>query len=233
MEQIKGSDVIIGYGGKVVAKDINFIVDKGDYLCIIGENGAGKSTLVKSILGLCKTMAGEITISREIKDDGIGYLPQQTDIQRDFPASVKEVVMSGCLNRCKKKFFFTKKEKDIVAYQLERLGITHLANKSYRALSGGQQQRTLLARALCASDKILILDEPVASLDPKATEDFYRLIDQLNKKDKMTIVMISHDKEAVLNYASHILYLSEQRSFYGTKEEYVSNNQGLSWQGGL
>ena len=205
MPLVEVTDLGIGYDGEVVAQNINFTLDPGDYLCIVGENGAGKSTLVKTLLGLQKPIEGNITL----KENGIGYLPQQTIVQKDFPASVWEVVLSGNLSRIGGRPFYKKNEKDRTKRNMERLGIWELRKKCYRNLSGGQQQRVLLARALCASENLLFLDEPVTGLDPKVTAEFYELIKQINKEG-VTIIMISHDVYTIGDYASHILHVGKE-----------------------
>lgn len=219
MEQITCKNLAIGYDGKVLLKDINFSVKSGDYLCIIGENGSGKSTLMKTLLNLQQPISGKILYGAGVKSDEIGYLPQQTVIQKDFPASVREIVLSGCQNRVGMRPFYNRSEKKCASEMMEKLQITNLENLCYRELSGGQQQRVLLARALCATKKILLLDEPVSGLDPKVTEEMYRLIEKINCEDRITIIMISHDIKAATNYASHILHIGEE-IFYGTRQEY-------------
>lgn len=219
MEQIICENLAIGYDGKVLLQDINFSVKEGDYLCVIGENGSGKSTLMRTLLHLQQPVSGVITFGAGVKSDEIGYLPQQTVVQRDFPASVREIVLSGCQNRVGMRPFYNRSEKKRARAMMEKLQITNLENRCYRELSGGQQQRVLLARALCATKKILLLDEPVSGLDPKVTEEMYHLIEKINREDKITIIMISHDMKAAMNYASHILYIGEE-VFYGTKQEY-------------
>jgi zinc transport system ATP-binding protein len=201
--------------------NVSFEIDKGDYLCIVGENGSGKSTLLKGIVGLRKLNSGNIKYN--LKKNEIGYLPQQTVVQKDFPASVIEVVLSGCLNRLGLKPFFTAKEKKLAQKNLELLGISDLANKSYRDLSGGQQQRVLLARALCATGDILILDEPVTALDPIATLDMYKVIDSLNKEHGTTIVMISHDIDSAVKYGNKILHMNSKLEFFGDTKDYVKS----------
>ena len=218
MEQITCKNLAIGYDGKVLLKDINFSVKSGDYLCIIGENGSGKSTLMKTLLNLQQPISGKILYGAGVKSDEIGYLPQQTVIQKDFPASVREIVLSGCQNRVGMRPFYNRSEKKCASEMMEKLQITNLENRCYRELSGGQQQRVLLARALCATKKILLLDEPVSGLDPKVTEEMYRL-EKINCEDRITIIMISHDIKAATNYASHILHIGEE-IFYGTRQEY-------------
>ena len=219
MEQITCKNLAIGYDGKALLKDINFSVESGDYLCVIGENGSGKSTLMKTLLNLQQPISGKIIYGAGVKSDEIGYLPQQTVIQKDFPASVKEIVLSGCQNRAGMRPFYNKSEKKCASEMMEKLQIINLENRCYRELSGGQQQRVLLARALCATKKILLLDEPVSGLDPKVTEEMYRLIEKINCEDKITIIMISHDIKAAMNYASHILHIGEE-IFYGTRQAY-------------
>ena len=219
MALIECRDLLLGYDGQAILSPLNFSVEEGDYLCIVGENGAGKSTLMKTLLKLHMPVGGSITAGEGFSQTDIGYLPQQSAFQRDFPASVREIVLSGCQNRLQGRVFYHKEDRARALQMMERLGITRLQNKSYRELSGGQQQKVLLARALCAADRMLLLDEPVAGLDPNAAKDFYRLISELNR-DGITIVMISHDVEEVLRYASHILELGN-KIFFGTKEEYL------------
>ena len=222
MSLLECKDLSLGYEGHAIVKDLSFSVNSGDYLCIVGENGSGKSTLMKTILGLTAPLSGSITTGDGLKKNEIGYLPQQTLIQRDFPASVREIVISGCQGRMGFKPFYSQAEKKLAAKNMERMGLTKLADRCYRDLSGGQQQRVLLARALCATQKLLFMDEPVAGLDPKVTAEMYSLIEDLNKKDGITIIMISHDLGAALQYASHILHIGN-RIFFGTKENYLKS----------
>ena len=217
------------YEGKVVLEDIHFSVEKGDYLCIVGENGAGKSTLLKGILGLKKPGEGEIILGDVLKRQDIGYLPQQTEAQKDFPASVYEVVESGCLNKLSLFPFYRKEDKKRVEDALRFLNIENLRKSCYRELSGGQQQRVLLARALCAGSKLLILDEPVAGLDPKAQTELYDLIDRLNKELKITIIMVSHDVKEIVQRAKHILHLAHKQLFFGEAEKYRESELGKSF----
>lgn len=229
MAQLLCRDVVLGYEGRAVVQHLNFEVNKGDYLCIVGENGSGKSTLIKAILGLKEPMSGEIRMGDGLEADGIGYLPQQTMVQRDFPASVQEIVFSGCLGRFGFRPFYGKKEKALAAEHMERLGIGHLAGRCYRELSGGQQQRVLLARALCATRSMLLLDEPVSGLDPLAVQEMYELLAELNRKEEITIIMVSHDIQAAAAYASHILHISEEPLFFGTREAYVQSEVGKNY----
>ncbi len=231
MAQLICRDVALGYEGREIVHGLNFEVEAGDYLCIVGENGSGKSTLMRTILGLQAPMSGRIETGEGLKQTEIGYLPQQTVVQRDFPASVWEIVLSGCQNRCGLRPFYGRAEKRIARENIEKLELTPLVNRCYRELSGGQQQRVLLARALCATHRMLLLDEPVSGLDPKVTGEMYRIIDDINKKDGITVVMISHDLEAALGYADHILHIGK-RVFFGTREEYLKSEAAVGFATG-
>lgn len=222
MSLIQVNNAAFGYDGKAILKEVSFSVNTGDYLCIVGENGSGKSTLIKTILGLIKPIAGTITFGDGLKQNQIGYLPQQTEVQKDFPASVWEIVLSGCLNQCGMRPYYNKLEKNTAKKNMERLDIYKLSNKCYRELSGGQQQRVLLARALCATQKILLLDEPVAGLDPQATERMYTLIKELNEKSNITIIMISHDITTATEYAKHVL-CTGNNVFWGDTKQYLTH----------
>lgn len=218
MAQLTCKNLTLGYNSKIVLENLNFEVNKGDYLCILGDNGSGKTTLMKTLLHLLKPISGSVTTGDGLLADEIGYLPQQTEVQRDFPASVWEIVLSGCQSRCGRRPFYNKEEKKLAKDVLEQLGILPLQKRCYRELSGGQQQRVLLARALCATQKMLLLDEPVTGLDPQATEEMYTLIKELNSKG-ITILMISHDVNAALKYASHVLHIGAN-TFFGDIKEY-------------
>jgi len=220
-------NLTIKYEWKRVITDLSFTVNARDYLCIVGENGSGKSTLMKAILGLKALASGQIVLGEGLTSREMGYLPQQTMIQRDFPATVREVVLSGCLNRCGLRPYFTIAEKLIAEESLEKLGIPHIAKRCYSGLSGGQQQRVLLARALCAARKVLLLDEPAAGLDPEAEIEMYGLIKQFNI-DGITIIMISHDIEAAVDIASHILHIGKT-PFFGTTAQYLESDMGRSF----
>ena len=225
MAQLTCQNLCVGYDGKPVLQDLSFEIFAGDYLCIVGENGSGKSTLMKTILGLQSPLNGRILAGDGLRKNEIGYLPQQTQVQKDFPASVREIVLSGCQGRCGIRPFYNKEEKQLAAAAMDKMQITQLARRCYRELSGGQQQRVLLARALCATRKILLLDEPVSGLDPKVTAEMYALIEKLNREDGITVIMISHDISAALKYASHILHIGNT-VFFGTKSEYLRSPQG-------
>lgn len=219
MAQIICRNLAIGYDGKAIVQNMNFSVNTGEYLCVIGENGAGKSTFMKTLLGLQPPIQGEILFGDNLKQNEIGYLPQQTEVQKDFPASVREIVLSGCQNQLGLRPFYNRKEKSYAEAILNKLQITDLAEQCYRELSGGQKQRVLLARALCATKKMLLLDEPVAGLDPKATKEMYYLIQKINREENITVIMISHDIQIAVNYASHVMKIGPN-IFYGTSEEY-------------
>ena len=219
MTQITCRDRTICYGSRIILKHLNFTVNEGDYLCIIGENGSGKSSLMRTILNLQNPINGQILYDHQIQQNGIGYLPQQTSRQKDFPASVREIVLSGCDRRSGFHPFYHASDKKKAVTAMQQLKITHLAHRCYRELSGGQQQRVLLARALCATKKILFLDEPVSGLDPEVTADFYALIRHLNRREGITILMISHDLQATAADATHILHLGTP-FFYGLASDY-------------
>ena len=225
MAQLTCQNLCVGYDGRPVLQDLNFEVCPGDYLCIVGENGSGKSTLMKTILGLQTPISGRILTGDGLRKNEIGYLPQQTQVQKDFPASVREIVLSGCQGRCGSRPFYSKKEKQLAAEAMDKMRITAVAKHCYRELSGGQQQRVLLARALCATEKMILLDEPVSGLDPKVTAQMYALIETLNRRDGITTIMISHDIAAAVRYATHILHIGKT-VFFGTKEEYLQSPQG-------
>lgn len=230
MAQLTCNNLTLGYDGKTVLKGLDFSINSGDYLCIVGENGSGKSTLMKAILHLHSPSEGSIVMENGLQPAGIGYLPQQTVVQKDFPASVREIVLSGCLNRCGLRPYYNHKEKQLSRENMEKMGISHLSGRCYRELSGGQQQRVLLARALCAAGKMLLLDEPVSGLDPKVTGEMYELIRRLNEEG-ITIIMISHDIGAAVKYASHILQIGNPR-FFGTRDEYLDSDIGKAFASG-
>lgn len=220
MKILECKKLSIGYDEKVICKDINFSLESGQYVCIIGENGSGKSTLLKTILGLNKQISGKVIFDKKFNKSYIGYLPQQTEAQRDFPAVVREVVLSGFINRMGLRPFYRRSEKAKAEEILKSLGIADLVNKSYRELSGGQQQRVLLARALCATDELLVLDEPTNALDVRSRNKLYQLIADLNKKG-LSIIMVSHNIENVINDATHVIYLKDTPQFIGTKEDFL------------
>jgi len=220
------------YENHLVFENMSFGLTRGDYLLVVGENGCGKTTLIKGILGLLKPIRGMVKLN-EINITQIGYLPQQTNVQKDFPASVMEVVMSGMLNRKGFLSFYSKKDKEHAKKNLSKLGILDLCNSCYRELSGGQQQRVLLARALSAASKLLILDEPASDLDPKATNELYALIEDINKNQDMIVIMVSHDIKGSLGAANKVLHIEKANTFFGDKSDYILTKQGKEFVGGI
>ena len=231
MALITIQDLALGYDSDIIVEDLNFEVNTGDYLCIVGENGSGKTTLMKTLLHLQEPIRGQILFGEGLKKNEIGYLPQQTIVQKDFPASVKEIVLSGCQGRLGLRPFYSAGEKELAKTNMKRMDITDLAGRSFRELSGGQKQRVLLARALCATQKVILLDEPVAGLDPVVTMEMYELISRLNQEG-ITIIMISHDIAAAARYATHILHIGND-IFFGTKDEYLKSSTGREFRAGL
>ncbi|MDR3051103.1 MAG: metal ABC transporter ATP-binding protein [Oscillospiraceae bacterium] len=221
-----------GYEGNTAVAGLNFEVQSGNYLCVVGENGSGKSTLIKGLLRLKAPIEGSVLMGDGLKPTEIGYLPQQTAAQKDFPASAYEVVLSGRLSARGVLPFYTCKDKAAANESIERLGITLLRRRCYRELSGGQQQRVLLARALCATQKVLLLDEPVAGLDPVVTQELYRLIAEINHNTGITIIMVSHDIHSAVKYASHILHLKNRQAFFGTTTGYLNSPVSKAFMGG-
>lgn len=222
----------LSYGNQIALRGIDFEIQEGDYLCIVGSNGSGKSTLLKGILGLIEPTGGTLHWREDIKPGTVGYLPQQTMQQKDFPATVWEVVQSGCLAKKGRRPFFQQQELRLVEDNLKRLDIWSLRKKSYRNLSGGQQQRVLLARALCATEKLLFMDEPITGLDPTVTKEFYSLLFQLNQEDGLTIVMTSHDLSTALQYANKILQLDHEVVFFGDLADYKKSQAFFHLAGG-
>lgn len=232
MSLITCQNVSLGYEGKTVLSGVDFSLNSGDYLCIVGENGSGKSTLIKGLLKLKSPFSGSILMGDGLNANEIGYLPQQSSLQKDFPASVFEVVLSGRLNSLGAKPFYTKTDKKIAEEKLTLMGMAAHKAKSYQELSGGQQQRVLLARALCATKKVLLLDEPVAGLDPVVTNELYELIKKINAENGITMIMVSHDISAAVKYASHILHLGQTQLYYGTTADYCLSEVGKRFLGG-
>ena len=223
--------VVMGYDGAAVVNSVSFELERGDYLCIVGENGSGKSTLLKGILGLIPLRGGSVGFSDGLKRTDIGYLPQQTQAQRYFPATVREVVLSGCLNGSRGPFY-SSADRNLANKNMEKLSVTDIARRSYRELSGGQQQRVLLARALCAAKELLLLDEPVTGLDPVVTAEFYCLIKKLNRDSGIAVIMVSHDIECAVENANKILHLGERGvEFFGTTEDYLKSDAGKRFAG--
>ncbi len=228
MNLIKSENLTLAYDKKIIIDKLSFEIDSGSYLCIVGENGTGKSTLIKGLLGLKKPSGGVLSLNG-ITNREIAYLPQKNDIQRDFPANVEEIVSSGYLTRLKSRLFFNRADRKIINDYLNQFGLEKMAKAPYKSLSGGQQQRVLIARALCSGARLIILDEPTASLDPIIASELYGLISHLNKAHNITIIMVSHDLEPALKYATHILQLGTKSYFYAAKEEYINSDMGRTY----
>lgn len=223
MSFIECKDVSLSYDSRIVLSELSFSVSKGDYLCILGDNGSGKSTLIKALLLLKNVHSGTITYGDGLKKNEIGYLPQRHESGKDFPASVWEVVLSGCLSSRGLRPFYSKKEKARAKENMAKLKITELASKSFGELSGGQQQRVLLARALCSTKKAILLDEPVSGLDPSVTRELYAEIKKINDEG-ITVIMVSHDIENALKYSSHVLHLQNKPLFFGKTSDYSESD---------
>jgi len=232
MALITCKDTSFAYEGITAVRGLNFEVNSGDYLCIVGENGSGKSTLIKGLLRLKIPKTGSVFMGDGLKQTEIGYLPQQTAVQKDFPASAYEVVLSGRISTRGILPFYSRKDKAIAEENIKRLDISSLRNLCYRELSGGQKQRVLLARALCATKKLLLLDEPAAGLDPIVTQELYRIIDKINHETGITIIMVSHDIRSAVKYASHILHLKTAQEFFGRTDKYLKSSVGNAFLGG-
>lgn len=218
---LSAKDVAIGYEGSVIIRGIDFTIENGDYVCVVGNNGSGKSTLIKTVLGLMKPVSGKIEYAPSVKKNTIGYLSQQTDERKIFPATVWEIVLSGCLNIGSWKPFFTKEQKAVAKEKMKLLGIESLKNKAFYELSGGQKQRVLLARALCATQDLIVLDEPVSGLDPKVTYEFYSALKEINQSG-VTVLMVSHDVKTALTYANKILLIGNADCvFFENKDDYI------------
>lgn len=222
MAQIICENLSIGYESGPVLQNIDFCVNKGDFLCIIGENGSGKTTLIKTVSGLIPLKDGTITFGDGLERNEIGYMPQQSAVQKDFPASVEEIVLSGFQNKMGLNPFYTASMKQTALTNMKKMNIENLLRSCYRNLSGGQQQRVLIARALCAASKVLLLDEPTSGLDPNVTHEMYKLISDINKTDGITVIMVSHDVKTAISFASHVLYIGNG-TFFGTKQQYLES----------
>ena len=229
-ELIVGKDISLGYEGQSVLTHLDLTIRAGDYLCIVGDNGSGKSTLLRGLLGLLPPQSGEIWRAPELQKGAVGYLPQQTKAQKDFPATVFEVVLSGFLNRKGMHFFYSAAQKSEALMNMGKLGILELKDACYRDLSGGQQQRVLLARALCAASRLLILDEPITGLDPAAAQDLYKTLTYLNRKEGMAVVMVTHDLKAALRSARTVLHIGRTGYFLGTPADYLASPMGRRFQ---
>ncbi len=225
MSIVEFKAVALGYGGNTVAENISFKINGGEYVCIVGENGSGKSTLLKAMLGLHPVVSGEIVYGDGLCHSEIGYLPQQTETQRDFPACVREVIISGCISGDKFRPFYTSADRKRAKWAMEQMEISSLAGKCYRELSGGQQQRVLIARALCAAKRLLVLDEPVSNLDPQMSGKMYCLLDRLRTKYGIAVVMITHDAHAVF-HSDYVLNMGAESASYMTSADYMASDAG-------
>lgn len=232
MNLISCKNLTMAYDNNIAIENVTFDINEGDYICIVGENGSGKSTLLKGLLKLLEPKSGAIEFNNGLKSTEIGYLPQQTVVQRDFPASVFEIVLSGCLNKKGLSPFYSLKDKRRAVENIKKLGIEEIQQKCYRDLSGGQQQRVLLARALCATEKILLLDEPVTGLDPIVTMELYDMIKKLNKEDGVTVIMVSHDITSAVKSSDKILHMDKGIRFYGTVKDYIKSDASNGFLGG-
>lgn len=226
---LKCDNISVSYDGRTVVKDVSFCLNEGEYVCIVGENGSGKTTLMKALLGLVAIDSGRITYDKIAKDE-IGYLPQKLSVSSDFPASVNEIVLSGCA--CRKVIpFLTKDDKCRAEDALHLLGLENLRNRSFAELSGGQQQRVLLARAICAAQKLIMLDEPITSLDAKSSADFYEVLEHMNKEHGISVLMVSHDVSSAVRYAGKILHMKTSAAFFGSVDDYISTDIYKSFSG--
>ena len=231
MKLIECSNLKIGHRNHVL-NTLDLSIYSGDFICIIGNNGTGKSTLIKTLLKLIPSLGGKILFDIELKKSSIGYLTQDLQVKENFPATVYEIVISGCIGRMNGKLFYTKKEKELANKYMEYLGITHLKNKPFKRLSGGEQQKTLIARALCSTDKLLFLDEPLQGLDMEASKKLYNILSKINKEEDVTIVMITHNISIAMKYINKVIYLGHNESFVGTPSEYLESDFSKSYQGG-
>lgn len=227
MKEIYAEGLSVGYNKISVCDNISFSIESGDYVCVVGENGAGKTTLLKTLLGLIPSVSGKIGFSEKLKQYGIGYLPQRNELQKDFPATCEEIILSGRLRRGKLNLFYGRADKQAAADNAEKLGVTPFYKKSFAELSGGQQQRVLLARALCATENLIVMDEPVSGLDPETTKELYSVITELNQSG-VTVIMITHDVKIALKYCNKVLFIGHGgNNFFGTADEYLDFDSGI------
>ncbi len=229
---LKCENVALSYDGRTVAENIDFQIDEGDYLCVLGENGSGKTTLINALLGLKKVANGKIVYGEGVKAENIGYLPQKQSVGADFPACVREIVRTGFLGKRGFRFYYSKEERERAEELMKTLGIDGFAKRAFGELSGGQQKRVLLARALCSTENLLILDEPTAALDPIVTEELYEMTKKLNDEEKISIIMVSHDVSAATKYANKILHIKHEQLFFGSTEEYLKTELAKAYLGG-
>lgn len=233
MAQLRCENISVGYEDGIVVSDVSFELNRGDYVCIVGENGAGKSSLLKGILGLARIQGGKLEYGDGMSRADVGYLPQQKDYQKNFPATVKEVVMSGFLNKMGLRPYYNRAEKAKAMEILSDFGMADYVRASFGSLSGGQKQRVLLARAMCATDKLLLLDEPTTGLDPVATEELYELLKRLNREKKTTILMVSHDLNKAVSDAGLILHVNKRSGcgYFGPADKYLDSEAARHFLG--
>ncbi len=229
---LKCENVSLSYDGRPVASDINFTVNDGDYLCILGENGSGKTTLINALLGLKKVAGGKLIYGDGVCARNIGYLPQKQSSNADFPACVREIVRTGFLGKRGFRSYYSRQERERAESLMKTLGISDFAKRSMDELSGGQQKRVLLARALCSAEKLLILDEPTAALDPIVTEELYEMTAKLNREEGIAVIMVSHDVAAATKYASRILHIKHEQLFFGSTKDYLNTDLAKAYLGG-
>lgn len=232
MELMRCENVSFAYEGRNILENLSFSLKRGELLAIVGENGSGKTTLVKGILGLKKPSAGKILFHEDFQRSEIGYLAQSSNIQREFPAKAFEVVLSGRLNSLGFRAFYSKKDKSIALENMRKLNVEKLRNEAFSGLSGGQRQRVLLARALCATENMLILDEPEASLDPIVTKELMEIVRNIKDETDVSIVMVSHNLKNSVNIADKVLHLNGGDSFFGDVEDYKKSDIGKKFTGG-
>lgn len=213
----------VSFDGRPIIKDLSFTVNEKDFICIIGENGTGKSTLTNAMLGLIPITSGSIELHGICKSD-IGYLPQKLKVENNFPASVYEIVMSGFVGKSFFNPFYTKSQKCKATDSIELLSIDSIKSRPFTELSGGQQQRVLLARAICAAEKLVLLDEPVTGLDAQSSDSFYKLIMHLNSEHGVAVIMVSHDIERSVKFAEKVLHLGTNDYFFGTVDQYKATD---------
>lgn len=223
--------LVPGYGARAVAGEIDIDVSEGDGLCVVGGNGTGKSTFLRTLLGLQPALSGEVSFNPSLRPGDIGYLPQQNPLQRDFPATAREVAMSGCQAMRGTRPFFRERERAIANEAMGRFGVAAFADRPYRELSGGQRQRVLLARALCAGRRLLVLDEPATGLDPGAAAELYAAMAELHRGGLATI-SVTHDMAGGLEGATHILDLGRAKPFFGPMAEWARSRPGNGGKGG-
>jgi len=215
MSIIEIKNLSFSYDKQTILENINLKVEENDFLAIIGPNGGGKSTLLKLILGIIPIKDGSIhTFGAYPKKnlEKIGYVPQNTNVNTDFPIKVIEVVLMGHIGTKRPLFGYAEEEKLCALGALAQVGMEAYANARIGSLSGGQRQRVMIARALCAHPKILILDEPTASIDVEGQRQIYELLKRLN--EYITIIVVSHDISVIMQYANKVVHINKTLSYH-------------------